>query len=128
MNKKSREIKEWSYWKTLCRMTCDFFQASKNLSNHSCKTLYRSHVTCKGFFSMTTLWFDYYCYMRMTILCFVNKQKRPFLLFYNILSYCHYSDVINSLLNAFKLIFFSYVTPFSNDYKGLICYCPFWLH
>ena len=44
---------EWSCWKTLCR----------------------SHVTCKGFFSMTTLSFDklflickaFYCYMRMSL-------------------------------------------------------------
>ena len=33
---KSCQITEWSCWKTLCR----------------------SHVICKGFFSMTTLWFD----------------------------------------------------------------------
>ena len=51
--------------KTLCQITCDMQDFSSN-SQKTCqitewlcwKTLCRSHVICKGFFSMTILWFD----------------------------------------------------------------------
>ena len=35
-----------------------FGELQERRSGHAEKTLCRWHVTCKGFFSMTTLWFD----------------------------------------------------------------------